>query len=95
MENEFRRNGERYRFMKWATASLKGMCVHPPGTGIMHTINLERLAKVVSTENRDRVAWAFPDTWRNRSGTAGAAAALSPRKGVGLRAAARSSAKVW
>ena len=37
----------------------------------------------------------MPDTWRNRSGTAGAAAALSPRKGVGLRAAARSSAKVW
>jgi aconitate hydratase len=62
MENEFRRNGERYRFMKWATASLKGMCVHPPGTGIMHTINLERLAKVVSTDNRDGVTWAFPDT---------------------------------
>ena len=43
------------------------------------------------------VGWAH-DTWRNRSGTAGAAAALSPRKGVGLRAAARPvprSGKTW
>ena len=37
MEREFGRNAERYRFMKWATRSLTGVRVHPPGTGIMHT----------------------------------------------------------
>ena len=62
MERELQRNAERYRFMKWATRSLKGVRVHPPGTGIMHTINLERLATVVTTEDRDGVAWAVPDT---------------------------------
>ena len=36
MERELQRNIERYRFMKWATRSLKGVRVHPPGTGIMH-----------------------------------------------------------
>ena len=62
MERELQRNIERYRFMKWATRSLKGVRVHPPGTGIMHTINLERLATVVTTQERDGVAWAVPDT---------------------------------
>lgn len=46
MARELQRNSERYRFLKWATRSLKGVRVHPPGTGIMHTINLERLATV-------------------------------------------------
>jgi aconitate hydratase len=62
MEHEVRRNGERYRFMKWASRALKGLRVHPPGTGIMHTINLEQLATVATTEVRDGVAWAVPDT---------------------------------
>ncbi|WP_348771469.1 aconitate hydratase AcnA [Azospirillum sp. SYSU D00513] len=62
MAAELRRNAERYRFMKWATTALKGMAVHPPGTGIMHTINLERLATVVATESREDGEWAFPDT---------------------------------
>jgi aconitate hydratase len=55
MARELQRNSERYRFMKWATRSLKGVRVHPPGTGIMHTINLERLATVVTTKERDGV----------------------------------------
>jgi aconitate hydratase len=59
---EYERNGERYRFMKWATLALDGLRVHPPGTGIMHTLNLERLASVVTTEMRDGEAWAVPDT---------------------------------
>ena len=42
MERELGRNLERYRFMKWATRALKDLRVHPPGTGIMHTLNLER-----------------------------------------------------
>jgi aconitate hydratase len=62
MKRELERNIERYRFMKWATRSLRGVRVHPPGTGIMHTINLERLATVVATEERDGVTWAVPDT---------------------------------
>src|SRR5215212_5528300 len=62
MEREFGRNAERYRFMKWATRALTGVRVHPPGTGIMHTLNLERLATVVTTAERDGVSWAMPDT---------------------------------
>lgn len=59
---EYQRNGERYRFLKWATRALKGVRVHPPGSGIMHTINLERLATVVGTVERDGETWAVPDT---------------------------------
>jgi aconitate hydratase len=62
MARELNRNSERYRFMKWATLALRGVRVHPPGTGIMHTLNLERLASVVTGEVRDGVAWAMPDT---------------------------------
>ena len=57
LANEYRRNDERYRFMKWATAALDGFRVHPPGTGIMHTLNLERLATVVA----GRDGWLMPD----------------------------------
>jgi len=62
MERELGRNAERYRFMKWATKALTGVRVHPPGTGIMHTLNLERLATVVAAAERDGVPWAMPDT---------------------------------
>lgn len=55
---EFERNAERYRLMKWASSTLPGLRVHPPGSGIMHTINLERLSKVVVVED----GIAFPDT---------------------------------
>src|SRR5580765_7167987 len=55
MKREFDRNIERFRLMKWATRSLKGVNIHPPGTGIMHTINMERLSTVVATESRDGV----------------------------------------
>jgi aconitate hydratase len=62
MAREIARNAERYRFMKWAAAALHDFRVFPPGTGIMHTLNLERIATVVATEERDGVAWAMPDT---------------------------------
>ncbi|WP_063688383.1 aconitate hydratase AcnA [Bradyrhizobium stylosanthis] len=62
MAHELKRNGERYRFMKWASQALDGVRVHPPGTGIMHTLNLERLASVVATTTRDGQLWAIPDT---------------------------------
>lgn len=62
MQLELKRNAERYRFMKWATSALSGVRVHPPGTGIMHTLNLERLASVVTAFDRDGTLWAAPDT---------------------------------
>lgn len=61
LQIEIRRNAERYRFLRWASKSLDRVRVHPPGTGIMHTINLEQLATVVTTEMRDGVTWAVPD----------------------------------
>ncbi|MHC4042193.1 aconitate hydratase AcnA [Bradyrhizobium sp. 23AC] len=62
MQQELKRNAERYRFMKWATSALTGVRVHPPGTGIMHTLNLERLACTVTSFDRDGALWAAPDT---------------------------------
>ncbi|MFY3312805.1 aconitase family protein, partial [Achromobacter ruhlandii] len=44
---ELRRNAERYRFLRWASKALSNVRIHPPGTGIMHTLNLEQLATVV------------------------------------------------
>ena len=58
LEAEFRRNSERYRLMKWAGTALPGMTVHPPGSGIMHTINLERLSRIVICKE----GWAYPET---------------------------------
>ncbi|MGN6690062.1 MAG: aconitate hydratase AcnA [Sphingopyxis sp.] len=62
MARERERNAERLRLMKWASGAFEKLTVHPPGTGIMHTLNLERLASVVRVEERDDEAWAAPDT---------------------------------
>jgi aconitate hydratase len=66
LQHEMRRNEERYRFLRWASGTLRGVRIHPPGTGIMHTINLEQLATVVTTEvragNAGTEQWAVPDT---------------------------------
>ena len=61
LQHEIRRNSERYRFLRWAASVLKGVRIHPPGTGIMHTINLEQLSTVATTELKDGVTWAIPD----------------------------------
>jgi aconitate hydratase len=58
VELEFERNRERYAFLRWGQESLAGLKVVPPGTGIVHQVNLEYLARVV--ESRD--GQAFPDT---------------------------------
>jgi aconitate hydratase len=50
LELEIRRNRERYRFLKWAQQAFKNLRVFPPGTGIIHQVNLEYLAKIVMTE---------------------------------------------
>ena len=60
LDHELRRNRERYRFLRWASKALRGVRIHPPGTGIMHTINLEQLSTVVTTEDRDGVLWIVP-----------------------------------
>lgn len=62
MTREFQRNAERYRFMKWATNTLDDFRVHPPGTGIMHTLNLEKLATVIARKEAGGRQWAMPDT---------------------------------
>lgn len=58
MEVEFRRNEQRYRFLKWGTQAFSGFSVIPPGIGIVHQVNLEYLARGVF--ERDGVY--FPDT---------------------------------
>jgi aconitate hydratase len=60
--HEMRRNAERYRFLRWAAQELRNVRIHPPGTGIMHTINLEQLATVVSIEEKNGEQWLVPDT---------------------------------
>jgi len=56
---EYERNGERYAFLRWAQKSFRKMRVVPPGSGIVHQVNLEFLADVVMT-GADGVA--YPDT---------------------------------
>jgi aconitate hydratase len=58
VELEFSRNRERYAFLRWGQGAFRDFKVVPPGTGIVHQVNLEYLARVV--ELRDGVA--FPDT---------------------------------
>ncbi|MBY4897085.1 aconitate hydratase AcnA [Cupriavidus sp. AU9028] len=61
LETETRRNAERYGFLRWASNALHRVRIHPPGTGIMHTINLEQLATVVTHERREGEDWVVPD----------------------------------
>ncbi len=58
VEREYERNGERYRFFRWAQGAFKRLRVVPPGMGIVHQVNVEHLASVVDV--RDGVA--IPDT---------------------------------
>ena len=61
LQHELRRNLERYRFLRWASTALANVRIHPPGTGIMHTINLEQLATVATLVQRDGESWVVPD----------------------------------
>jgi len=58
MEVEFRRNDQRYRFLKWGTQAFNGFAVIPPGIGIVHQVNLEYLAKGVF----EKAGTYFPDS---------------------------------
>ena len=59
---EFRRNQERYAFLRWGQKALHNFRVVPPDTGIVHQINLEYLAKGVFTEVVGKQTFAYPDS---------------------------------
>jgi aconitate hydratase len=62
VEIEYERNGERYQFLRWGQTAFDNFKVVPPGTGIVHQVNIENLAKVVYTRDVDGENIAFPDT---------------------------------
>ena len=59
---EYRRNRERYTFLKWAQHAVKNLSIVPPGSGILHQINLEYLARVVFIDDTQEPPLAYPDT---------------------------------
>jgi aconitate hydratase len=61
-EIEFKRNRERYEFLRWGQKSFDNFRVVPPATGIVHQVNLEYLAQVVMTREEGGSVIAFPDT---------------------------------
>jgi aconitate hydratase len=62
VEKEFERNRERYMLLRWAQRAFDGFRVVPPGTGIVHQVNLEYLGKVVQTKQVNGEVVAFPDS---------------------------------
>ncbi len=62
VEIEFKRNGERYSFLKWGQNAFNNFRIVPPGTGICHQVNLEYLSKVVWSEKVMNESYIFPDT---------------------------------
>lgn len=59
---EFQRNQERYGFLRWGQKAFDNFKVVPPNTGIVHQVNLENLARVVMTAQKDGKDIAYPDT---------------------------------
>ncbi|WP_201298612.1 aconitate hydratase AcnA [Microbacterium sp. 8M] len=62
VEIEYERNGERYQFLRWGQTAFDDFKVVPPGTGIVHQVNIEHLAKVVYDRTVNGVLRAYPDT---------------------------------
>ncbi|MDQ0190306.1 aconitate hydratase [Alicyclobacillus cycloheptanicus] len=62
ISREFERNEERYKFLRWAQKSFDNFRVVPPGTGIVHQVNLEYLAKVVQSKQVGDEVVVFPDS---------------------------------
>jgi len=59
---EYERNQERYRFLRWGQSAFDEFKVVPPGTGIVHQVNIEYLARVVMVRAVNGVQRAYPDT---------------------------------
>jgi aconitate hydratase len=62
VEKEFERNRERYALLRWAQEAFANFSVVPPGTGIVHQVNLEYLASVIHRREHDGAFVAYPDT---------------------------------
>ncbi len=62
VEIEYERNGERYQFLRWGQGAFDDFKVVPPGTGIVHQVNIEHLPKVIYDRTVDGVLRAYPDT---------------------------------
>ena len=62
VEIEYERNGERYQFLRWGQTAFDDFKVVPPGTGIVHQVNIEYLARVTMTRTVGGVLQAYPDT---------------------------------
>ncbi|WP_448711623.1 aconitate hydratase [Microbacterium profundi] len=62
VEIEYERNGERYQFLRWGQTAFNDFKVVPPGTGIVHQVNIEHLAKVIYDRTNGGVLQAYPDT---------------------------------
>jgi aconitate hydratase len=61
-EIEFQRNGERYMFLRWGQTAFSNFKVVPPNTGIVHQVNIERLARVIFSDESGAKKSAYPDT---------------------------------
>src|SRR5579863_3604777 len=61
-EIEFNRNGERYMFLRWGQTAFSNFKVVPPNTGIVHQVNIERLARVIFADDAAGKKLAYPDT---------------------------------
>jgi len=62
VEIEYQRNHERYQFLRWGQTAFDDFKVVPPGTGIVHQVNIEYLARVTMTRSVDGELQAYPDT---------------------------------
>ncbi|WP_036569107.1 aconitate hydratase [Nocardioides sp. URHA0032] len=62
VEIEYERNRERYQFLRWGQGAFDDFKVVPPGTGIVHQVNIEHLARTVFTREVDGELLAYPDT---------------------------------
>ncbi len=62
VEFEYQRNGERYQFLRWGQGAFNNFKVVPPGTGIVHQVNIEYLARTVMTVESDGEIVAYPDS---------------------------------
>ncbi|SDR82277.1 aconitate hydratase AcnA [Microlunatus soli] len=62
VEIEYGRNKERYQFLRWGQGAFNDFKVVPPGTGIVHQVNIEHLARVIFPRDIDGQTYAYPDT---------------------------------
>ena len=62
IDREYERNGERYQFLRWGQGAFENFKVVPPGTGIVHQVNIEYLARVTMAVEENGSNVAYPDT---------------------------------